>query len=109
MSVGFVVVADEVEMDSDGMKEVFVHGHPVLLCRVGGRLYACSAECTHEDGADLVDGSLDGFHLKCPEHGCLFDVRSGRVLGPPAEEPLATYELKVDGGHIWVATRPRGF
>lgn len=109
MSAGFVVVADEADVTEGRIQGVFVVGHPVVLCMVRGRIYACSAECTQDEGADLALGTLDGYHLQCPEHGCVFDVRSGRVISPPAEEALPTYELKVEGGHVWVAHRPRGF
>jgi nitrite reductase/ring-hydroxylating ferredoxin subunit len=72
-------------------------------------MYACSAECTYDETVDLAQGALDGYHLRCPAHGCEFDVRSGRITNPPAEEPLPTYEVRVEGGQVWVAHRPRGF
>lgn len=106
---GFVIVADEANVTEGEVKAVFVLGHPVVLCMVRGRIYACSAECTHDEAADLAQGKLVGYHLTCPEHGCGFDVRSGRVIAPPAEEPLPTHEVKIEGGHVWVANRPRGF
>jgi 3-phenylpropionate/trans-cinnamate dioxygenase ferredoxin subunit len=106
---GFVLVADEAEVGEGEIKGVYVVGHPVALCRVRGKIYACSAECTYEEGADLTQGKLEGFHLTCPEHGCTFDVRSGRIVNPPAEEPLPTYECRVENGRVWVAQRPRGF
>ena len=108
MPGGFVVVADEAELAEGEVRNVFVMGHPVLLCKVRGKLYACSAECTYDEGSDLAQGNLDGYHLRCPDHGCEFDVRSGRIVSPPAEEPLPTYDCKVENGKIWVSHRPRG-
>lgn len=109
MPAGFVVVADEAEVAEGEVRGAFVNGHPIVLCMVRGRVYVCSSECTHDEDGDLSRGSLDGYHLRCPEHGCEFDVRSGRVISGPAEEPLPSYEVRVEGGHIWVAHRPRGF
>lgn len=106
---GFVVVADEGDVLEDRVLGVHVMGHPILLCKVRGKVYACEAECTQDEAADLTKGSLSGYHLTCPEHGCTFDVRSGRVVTPPAEEPLPTYEVRLEGGHVWVAQRPRGY
>ena len=105
---GFVAVADETELTEGEVRGVFVMGHPVALCLVRGKVYACSAECTYDDGGDLSAGGLDGYHLGCPAHGCEFDVRSGRIVNPPAEEPLPTYECKVENGKVWVSHRPRG-
>lgn len=109
MPAGFEVVADETEVGEGEVRAIHVAAHPLLLCRVRGRLYACSAECTHEEGGDLSDAPLDGHTLTCPSHGCGFDVRSGRITRPPADEPLPTYEVRVEAGRIWVAHRPRGF
>lgn len=109
MSAGFETVADEAEVGEGAVHGVHVVGHPVVVCKVRGRLYACSADCTHEEGGDLALGTLDGFTLKCPAHGCAFDVRSGRIVSGPAEEPLPTYEVRAEGGHVLVAHRPRGF
>ncbi len=105
---GFVVVADEAELAEGEVRAVFVMGHPVVLCQIRGKVYACSAECTYDEEGDLSAGRLDGFHLRCPAHGCEFDVRSGRIVNPPAEEPLPTYECKVENGKVCVSHRPRG-
>ncbi len=105
---GFVVVADEADLAEGEVRSVFVMGHPVVLCKVRARLYACSAECTYDEGGDLSQGRLDGYHLSCPAHGCEFDVRSGRIASAPAEEPLPTYECRVESGKVWVSHRPRG-
>lgn len=105
---GFVAVAVESDVPEGGLVEVFVSGQPVVLCRVRDRIYACSAECTHDEESDLSQGTLNGYDLRCPEHGCEFDIRSGRILNPPAEDPLPTYEVRVENGHILVSHRPRG-
>jgi len=42
----------------------------------------------------------------CPLHGASFDVRDGRVLGPPAELPLATHPVRIVGDAIEVALSP---
>ena len=109
MPAGFVLVADDAAVVEGEVAGVFATGHPVVLCRVRGKVYACSSECTYDDGADLAQGRLDAYHLRCPAHGCEYDIRSGRVIAGPAEEPLPTYEVRSEGGHIWVAHRPRGF
>lgn len=108
MPAGFIAVADESEVPEGALVEVFVSGQPVVLCRVRDRIYACSAECTLDEESDLSQGTLDGYDLRCPVHGCEYDIRSGRILGPPAEDPLPTYEVRLENGRILVAHRPRG-
>jgi len=39
----------------------------------------------------------------CPLHGASFDIRDGRVLGPPAEVPLPTYAVRILEGTIELA------
>jgi nitrite reductase/ring-hydroxylating ferredoxin subunit len=43
----------------------------------GGRFYAVSALCPHEDGP-LAEGWLEGDSVVCPWHGFDFDLASGR-------------------------------
>lgn len=108
MPAGFVAVAREDEVQEGRITAAHVMGQPVVLCRLGPRIYACSAVCTHED-ADLTEGEMRGHEIVCPLHGSAFDVRTGRVVLEPAEEPLATFEVRVENGMVLVATRPRGF
>jgi 3-phenylpropionate/trans-cinnamate dioxygenase ferredoxin subunit len=42
----------------------------------------------------------------CPLHGASFDVRDGRVLGPPALVSLSTYPLRIVNGVIEVSVEP---
>lgn len=40
--------------------------------------------------------------MTCPWHGAEFDVTSGDVLAPPADEDEPTYEVRVDGDEVQV-------
>ena len=80
---------------------VQVDGVPVLLCNVGGTLYAVEDVCTH-DGNPLDAGALDGVRIMCPRHGAYFDVTTGAALTLPAVSPLPTYPVLVDGDDIRV-------
>jgi len=73
-----------------------IDGVDVLLCNVGGTLYAIEDVCTH-DGAPLGQGLLDGACIACPRHGATFDVRTGEALTLPAVVPVATYPVRIDG------------
>ena len=97
------IAADEPAADGT-LREVFVDGAPVLLGRVDGAWQAAAGDCTH-DGCPLVDGVLRGAELECTCHGAHFDLTTGAVLGPPATEPLGTWDVRVAAGRLLV--RPR--
>jgi nitrite reductase/ring-hydroxylating ferredoxin subunit len=79
----------------------------IVVCRVGGRVYALDDCCSHAD-ALLSDGRLRGFALTCPLHGASFDVRDGSHTSPPAWEGVAAHEVvETDAGAV-VTIRRRG-
>lgn len=80
---------------------VEVEGHRIALFHAEGRIYAIGDTCTHR-GGPLSEGVLTGTSVACPWHGAEFDVRTGQVLGPPAERPVASYPVRVSGEDIEV-------
>lgn len=50
---------------------------PILVTKVGGKIFAGSSMCPHED-VSLVGGRLDGTNIVCPGHGYAFDMQSGQ-------------------------------
>jgi nitrite reductase/ring-hydroxylating ferredoxin subunit len=77
-------------------KLVRVDGQAVAVYNVGGAFFATQDECTHA-GGPLSEGDLDGCVITCPLHGSRFDVTTGKVLGGPADEPLKTFRVTVEG------------
>lgn len=73
----------------------------VVIFNVGGQLYCIADLCTH-DGGPLEDGELVDCTVECPRHGALFDIRTGKAVRLPATEPVPTYQVKVEGGDIYV-------
>lgn len=74
----------------------------VCLVRVGDRVYAVDDRCSHADFPMGEGDMVDDFVIECALHGAQFDVRTGVVLQSPADEPLPTYEVRLDGGSVWV-------
>lgn len=74
---------------------------PVLLANVDGTIYACDDTCTHEDSS-LSLGCLKGELVKCTLHGSWFNVRTGMPTEEPAEEPLRTYPVRLDGEEVFI-------
>lgn len=102
----FLKIADTSELNEGQMMLVETGDEHLVLAKVEGNFYAVSDLCTHAR-CSLSDGALDGPVLRCPCHGAEFDVRSGDVLAPPADEPLNTYEVKIDNTDILVSQKPR--
>lgn len=78
-------------------------GKQVVLCRVGGRLYALDALCPHAGGR-IADGPLfDGKHAVCPLHNYLFEPATGRAVRGACAD-AKTYKVKETGDdcEVWV-------
>lgn len=91
----------ESDVQADGAKCVTVNNNEYALFKVGEKIYCVDNTCTHQ-GGPLCEGYLEGFVVTCPWHGSQFDVRSGQVVGPPAETPVRSYPATVEGGQVWV-------
>ena len=85
---------------AEGEMRVFdIDGTKVSVAAAGGRLYAFDDTCTHM-GCSLAKGKLDGTTVTCPCHGSQFDVTSGAVIRGPAQRPVRSRFMKVEGGDL---------
>jgi nitrite reductase/ring-hydroxylating ferredoxin subunit len=85
---------------ADGQMRAFdVGGTKVSVANAAEHLYAFDDTCTHA-GCSLAEGELDGTTVTCPCHGSQFDVTSGAVLQGPAELPVRSRVVKVDGADL---------
>ncbi len=66
----------------------------------GGRFYACSPTCPHEDGP-LAGGWLEGEVVVCPWHGYDFDLATGRCR-VDGDMAVAVYPVRVVNGEVEV-------
>lgn len=85
-----------------GTMRVFdVAGTKVNVASAGGGLHAFDDTCTHM-GCSLAKGKLDGTTVTCPCHGSQFDVTSGAVLRGPAQRPVRSRSVQVEGEDLLV-------
>src|SRR5262245_62175823 len=98
----FFRVADCSEIPPGGRALAEVDGRAIAVFNVEGTFYAIDDVCTH-DGGPLAEGEFLGCETRCPRHGARFDVRTGRALSFPAFEPVATHDVEVRGGELYVA------
>ena len=95
----FMKVATTDELEDQQAKLVEVEGQKIALFRVDGVFYALSDTCTHR-GGPLSEGTVEGAEVTCPWHGAKFDIRIGAVLGPPAQQGVRSYPVRVTGADI---------
>ncbi|KAF9470912.1 hypothetical protein BDN70DRAFT_888625 [Pholiota conissans] len=102
MAIKTVAVLDYEEIKDGQMKEVAFEDGKVLLSRIGDKVHATSAFCTHY-GAPLAKGVLtsDG-RVVCPWHGACFNVCNGDIEDAPAPKAIHSFHTEVKDGKIHV-------
>ena len=78
---------------------VQVDGTDILLANAGGTVYATQGICSHEY-FELDKGFLTGDSITCALHLSRFDLETGEALDPPAELPLAVYQVAIEEGQV---------
>ncbi|KAL9714193.1 Apoptosis-inducing factor 1 [Leucoagaricus gongylophorus] len=102
-----IAVLDESELKDGQLKEVDFESGKVLLSRLGDKIHATSAWCTHF-GAPLSQGILtaDG-RVLCPWHGACWNVCTGDIEDVPAPAAIHSFKANVIDGKIHVTADPR--
>ena len=83
------------------MRAFDVTGVKVNVASVDGQLYAFDDTCTHR-ACSLAKGKLDGTTVTCPCHGSQFDVATGQVLRGPAQQPVRSRLIQIEGESLLV-------
>jgi 3-phenylpropionate/trans-cinnamate dioxygenase ferredoxin component len=83
---------------------VELDGVLVCLAKTKGDVFAISDICSHADVA-LSEGEVEDGTVECWLHGSRFDLGTGLPLGLPANRPVATYPVKIDGDDVYVAVK----
>lgn len=106
-------VASEPELPEGSSKLVTVDGKEVALIHAEGALYAIGNRCPHRSGP-LVRGKVEHvpenpadpsskttLAVRCPIHGWLFELSTGRCLTRPSAS-VPTYPVECDNGQICI-------
>ena len=98
---GFTYVCEVDDVAPGTAAQADVDGVIVAIVRdADGGYHAVNDRCTHAD-VSLSEGEVDGCTLECWLHGSRFDVRTGEPTGPPATVPVAVYDVRIDGTHVY--------
>ena len=90
------------EIPAGAIVAVDVRGNRVAVANVGGTYYAFDDACTHEQCSLTEMGDLAGTTVTCTCHGSEFDVRTGKVLAPPATVPVKVYATRIEGDTLHI-------
>ena len=97
----FITLSREVELSTGEMKSFKAGDFKVAVAKVGEQLFAFGDTCTHRQ-CPLSKGELEESIVTCPCHGSQFDVSTGEVVRGPAEDPVPSYPVRVEGDAIQV-------
>ena len=95
----YVKIASVSDLPPGQGKIVAVQGREIALFNLNGSYCAIDNTCTHA-GGPLGEGMLEGEEVECPWHGARFNVKTGAVCNPPADEGVTAYKVRVNGSDI---------
>jgi nitrite reductase/ring-hydroxylating ferredoxin subunit len=97
---GWIPVLDLDVAALEAPRAVTVEGVELVVLRQGDRYVAMDRWCPHSY-ADLAQGRVLGKALKCPLHGFMYSVDTGRGVNCPGFA-VQVYEVRVDSGGLSV-------
>jgi len=98
----FVTVGKADEIAEGEAKAFPVNGQEIAVSRVDGALVAFSDICTHRQCNLSLGGEIEGTTIECECHGSVFDMKTGAVIDGPAPDPIATFEVRDEGGDLQI-------
>ena len=93
------------DVPEEGAIRVQLGGKPICIARSQGEVFALSDICSHADVA-LSEGDVEDGTIECWLHGSRFDLRTGEPTGLPANRPVPTYPVTVEGDDVLVKMEP---
>jgi nitrite reductase/ring-hydroxylating ferredoxin subunit len=82
-------------------KLIKIKDREIAVFRIKDKFYAVDEYCTHV-GGPLHEGEIENGKVICPWHGAMFDLKTGRVLRPPASEDIKSYEVTIKGEDVFI-------
>ena len=96
------------EVPSGTSRSFEVGPHKICLVRIGDDFYAIGDRCSHADYS-LSEGEIwpDEREIECWKHGSTFSLLTGEPQTLPATLPVPVYDVRVEGGEVFVSVRDR--
>jgi 3-phenylpropionate/trans-cinnamate dioxygenase ferredoxin component len=99
----WIKVCDMKTLKNGDLLDFDMEDKKILISKTKGKVYATDRICTHAY-ADLSTGFIneDEKTVTCPLHMSAFKLEDGTPQNLPAEDPLKTYEIKIQDNHVYV-------
>jgi 3-phenylpropionate/trans-cinnamate dioxygenase ferredoxin component len=99
----WTTVANVGDVPEGGLVAASLLGVEIVVTNVAGDYWAVLGVCPHAGCSLATDGEVEESTIICLCHGSAFDLHTGEVVRPPAEEAIPTYSVRVSGNAIQVA------
>lgn len=101
---GFYKLCGVEEIPESCAKMALIEGENIAVFKHGQQLSAVNNACKHQNGP-LGEGKIVNGCIVCPWHGYEYRPEDG-CSPPPFQEKVATYDLRVVDGKVWVNPTP---
>lgn len=100
------LIGPETTLKPGQVVRALIGGHAIAIARgKDGNVYAIDDKCSHGE-ISLSEGFVDKDTIECWAHSAKFSLATGEALTLPAFEPVATYEVFVEDGNIYLEYDP---
>jgi len=98
-----IKVCDVKSLKNGDLLDFDIEDKKILISKLRDKVYATDRICTHAY-ADLSTGFIneDEKTITCPLHMSAFKLEDGTPQNLPAEDPLKTYEIKIQDNYVYV-------
>lgn len=96
-----VVVTESIIEDSCNIFETELGTILIVKDSDSGKLRVLSGICSHEEYI-LDTGFIQENTVICPLHLSAFDLDTGEAQNPPAEDPLKTFDIKIEDNFVLI-------
>ncbi len=98
-----VKLCDVDSLDDESITSTTIDGRLIAYARIGDDWFAIDDTCSHA-AVSLSEGFLEGDDktIECPMHGALFSLENGEALTLPAIKPVASHEITIEDGEVFV-------
>jgi nitrite reductase/ring-hydroxylating ferredoxin subunit len=100
MMAEYKKVARLADIPEQSCAAVEVDGHRIGLFNLQGEIFAIDDRCTHAEASLCDGGMIQGDEVVCPLHMATFDIKTGACTGPPADEDLRSYPVRIVSDEI---------
>jgi 3-phenylpropionate/trans-cinnamate dioxygenase ferredoxin subunit len=89
------------EFEEGHKKVITLDWKSVLIVKRDGRIYALEGRCSHM-GISLEKGTILDETIRCPVHGAIFDLATGRRLQNMQAKDIKSYLVTQEGNELFI-------